>query len=197
MSAAERISKRIKHMQKGSPFTKAVFAAMGSPTSVDKALSRMVQSGVLERVARGIYMRPKLSEYTGKNVRANPIKVMETVARARGEIIQIHGVEAARRLGISTQMQVLPTYYTSGSTREIRIGNARVRLRHSSWRRLQEAGTQVGVALTALFYLGQDGVTEQVTSKILRSLSAEEFSRLMACKMPKWMRKVLAGFPQD
>ncbi|MBP5090606.1 type IV toxin-antitoxin system AbiEi family antitoxin domain-containing protein, partial [Pseudomonas chlororaphis] len=152
MSVAECISKRIKHMQKGKPFTKAVFVEVGSRTSVDKALSRMVQSGVLERVARGIYMRPKLSEYTGKKVRANPIAVMEAVARTRGETIQVHGVEAARRLGISTQMQVLPTYYTSGSTREIKIGNAVVRLRHSSWQRLQQAGTQVGLALTALLY---------------------------------------------
>ncbi|MBP5089155.1 type IV toxin-antitoxin system AbiEi family antitoxin domain-containing protein [Pseudomonas chlororaphis] len=194
MSVAECISKRIKHMQKGKPFTKAVFVEVGSRTSVDKALSRMVQSGVLERVARGIYMRPKLSEYTGKKVRANPIAVMEAVARTRGETIQVHGVEAARRLGISTQMQVLPTYYTSGSTREIKIGNAVVRLRHSSWQRLQQAGTQVGLALTALLYLGKAGVTEQAAGKVLSSLSAEEFSKLMACKMPKWMRKVLADF---
>ncbi|MCK9801594.1 type IV toxin-antitoxin system AbiEi family antitoxin domain-containing protein [Pseudomonas sp. MAFF 302030] len=194
MSVAECISKRIKHMQKGKPFTNAVFAEMGSRTSVDKALSRMVQSGVLERVARGIYMRPKLSKYTGKKVRANPITVMEAVARTRGETIQVHGVEAVRRLGISTQMQVLPTYYTNGSTREIKIGNAVVRLRHSSWQRLQQAGNQVGLALTALLYLGQEGVTEQAADKILSSLSAEEFSKLMTCKLPKWLRKILADF---
>ncbi|AMN80582.1 DUF6088 family protein [Pseudomonas azotoformans] len=197
MPVAKSISKRIKYMQKGKPFTRSVFAEEGSRTSVNKALSRMVHSGVLERVARGIYMRPKLSEYTGKKIRASPISIMEMVARARGETIQIHGVEAARRLGISTQMQVLPTYYTSGSTREIKIGNAVGRLRHSSWQRLQHAGTPVGLVLTALFYLGKEGVTEQFTSKILSSLSAEEFSKLMACKMPRWIRKVLTGFAKE
>lgn len=197
MSVAESIAKRVMHMRKGKPFTKALFAAEGSRTSVNKALSRMTRSGLLERVARGIYMRPKISEYTGRNVRANPITVMETVAKASGETIQIHGVEAIRRLGLSTQMQVLPTYYTSGSTREIKMGNAVVRLRHSSWQRLQQAGTQAGLALTALFYLGKEGMTDQVTGKILCSLSAEEYSKLMACKMPKWMRKVLAGFSRE
>ncbi|AZC26655.1 DUF6088 family protein [Pseudomonas sessilinigenes] len=194
MSVAECISKRIKHMQRGKPFTNAVFVEMGSRTSVDKALSRMVQSGLLERVTRGVYMRPKLSEYTGKKVRANPITVMEAVARARGETIQVHGAEAVRRLGISTQMQVLPTYYTSGSTREIKIGNAVVRLRHASWQRLQHASSQAGIALTALLYLGQKGVNEQAVEKILSSLSAEEFRKLMACKMHKWLREVLADF---
>lgn len=197
MSVAESIAKRVKHMRKGKPFNKALFAEEGSRTSVNKALSRMTRSGLLERVARGIYMRPKISEYTGRNVRANPITVMETVAKASGETIQIHGVEAVRRLGLSTQMQVLPTYYTSGSTREIKMGNAVVRLRHSSWQRLQQAGTQAGLALTALFYLGKEGMTDQVIGKILCSLSAKEYSELMACKMPNWMRKVLAGFSRE
>lgn len=197
MSVAESISNRIKHMPKGKPFAGAVFAQVGSRASVDKALSRMVLSGSLERVARGVYMRPKQSEYTGKKVRANPIAVMEVVAKARGETIQIHGVEAARRLGLSTQMQVLPTYYTSGSTREIRIGNAVVRLRHASRQRLQQAGTQVGVALTALLYLGKEGLTEQAVGKIASSLSVEEFNKLMACKMPEWMRAALAGSAKE
>ena len=197
MSVAESIAKRVKRMSRGRPFTKALFAEEGSRTSVNKALSRMARRGLLERVARGIYMRPKISEYTGRKVRANPITVMETVVKASGETIQIHGVEAVRRLGLSTQMQVLPTYYTSGSTREIKMGNAVVRLRHSSWQRLQQAGTQAGLALTALFYLGKEGVTDQVTGKILCLLSAEEYSKLMACKMPKWMRKVLAGFSRE
>jgi len=178
-------------MPKGKPFAGALFAQAGSRSSVDKALSRMVCNGVLERVARGVYMRPKQSEYTGKNVRANPIAVMEVITRARGETVQLHGVEAARRLGLSTQMQILPTYYTSGPTREIKIANAVVRLRHASPQRLQQAGTQAGLALTASFYLGKAGLTPLAIRKIVNSLSAEEFNRLMACEMPRWMRSAL------
>ncbi len=85
-------------------------------------------------------------------------------------------------------MQVLPTYYTSGSTREIKIGNTVVRLRHASRQRLQHAGTQLGVALIALLYLGKEGLTEQAVRKVASSLSVEEFNKLMACKMPEWMR---------
>ncbi|KQW19898.1 MULTISPECIES: DUF6088 family protein [Pseudomonas] len=191
MSVAESISNRIKHMPKGRPFAGAVFAQVGSRASVDKALSRLVLSGSLERVARGVYMRPKQSEYTGKRVRANPIAVMEAVAKVRGETIQVHGAEAVRRLGLSTQMQVLPTYYTSGSSREIRIGSAVVRLRHVSRLRLQQAGTKIGVALTALLYLGKEGLTELAARKVASSLSKEEFNKLMACKMPEWMRSAL------
>lgn len=191
ISVAEYISNRIKHMPKGKPFAGAVFAHAGSRVSVGQALSRLVLSGSLERVFRGVYMRPKRSKYTGRKIRANPISVMEAITKARGETIQIHGIEAVRRLGLSTQMQVLPTYYTSGSTREIRIGNAVVRLRHASRQRLQYAGTQVGVALTALLYIGKEGLTEDVLSKVVNSLSAEELNKLVACKIPKWMLSAL------
>lgn len=197
LSVAKSVLNRIKHMPKGKPFARAVFVQLGSRAAVDKALSRMVFSGALERVARGVYMRPKLSKYTGKKVRANPIAVMKVVARARGETIQVHGAEAVRRLGLSTQMQVLPTYYTSGSTREIKIGNAVVRLRHASRQRLQQAGTPVGVALIALLYLGKEGLTEEAMSKVASLLSDEEFNTLMACKMPEWVRSVLVGFAKE
>ena len=94
-------------MRKGQPFSRAVFAQVGSRAAVDKALSKLVRSGLLERVARGIYMRPKLSAYTGRWVRPSPLSIMSVITKANGETIQIHGAEAVRRLGLSTQMQVV------------------------------------------------------------------------------------------
>lgn len=191
MSVAEAISNRIKRMPKGRPFAGAVFAQVGSRASVDKALSRLVLSGALERITRGVYMRPKFSEYTGR-VHPSPLTVMEVITKANGETIQMHGAEAVRRLGLSTQMQVLPTYYTSGSTREIKVGNAVVRLKHVSSNRLQHAGTKVGMVLIALHYIGKQGLSAQVVSKITSALSSEELDKLRACKMPEWMRSALS-----
>ncbi len=191
MSVAEAISNRVKHMQKGKPFSRAVFVQAGSRASVDKALSLLVQCGSLERVSRGVYMRPKLSKYTGRLVRPSPLTVMEVIAKANGETIQIHGAEAVRRLGLSTQMQVVPTFYTSGVTRDIKVGNAVVRLRHASSDRLQHAGTKVGMVLSALHYLGKEGVSTQVVSRITNAMNGEELLKLRACRMPAWMRSAL------
>lgn len=196
MSVAETISNRIKHMRKGRPFAGSVFSQVGTRTSVDKALSRLVQAGKLERVIRGIYMRPKESKIFGR-VRPSPIQVVKALVRRRGEKLQIHGAEAVRRLGISTQMQVQPVYYTSGSTREIRVGNAVVRLQHVSSEHLQEAGTRVGVALVALFYLGREEASMLVIQRILRSLSREEFRKLQACSKPEWMQSALERAAKD
>ncbi len=197
MSVAKAISNRIKHMQKGRPFSRVIFAQVGSRAAIDKALSSLVQSGSLERVARGVYMRPKMSIYTGNRVRPNPLAIMMILAKANGETIQIHGAEAVRRLGLSTQMQVLPTYYTSGTTREIKVGNAVVRLRHVASARLQYAGTKVGTVLTAFYYLGKQGLSAQIVSIITNAMSSEELRKLKACKMPVWMRSALCLPPRN
>jgi hypothetical protein len=191
MSVAKAISNRVKHMRKGKPFSRTVFAQLGSRTAVDKALSSLVKSGCLERVARGVYMRPKTSIYTGCRVRPSPLAIMMIRAKANGETIQIHGAEAVRRLGLSTQMQVVPTYYTSGATREIKVGNAVIRLRHVSNARLQYAGTKVGTALSALYYLGKEGLSAQIVCSITSSMSSGELHKLKACRMPVWMRSAL------
>ncbi|MDT4860352.1 hypothetical protein FQZ97_949080 [compost metagenome] len=191
MSVSEAISNRIKYMPKGKPFTIDLFAEAGTRASVDKALSRLVQVGSLERVARGVYMRPKLSKYAGR-IRPNPTAVMKAIARSNGETIQVHGSEAVRMFNLSTQMQTLPTFYTSGSTREIRVGNAVVRLQHASRDRLQWAGTKVGLALSALHYIGKANLTPQMVQGIIAKLSAEEIKKLRTSKMPEWMREAVS-----
>lgn len=136
-------------------------------------------------------MRPKASKYTGM-VRASPLTVIRLMTKANGEMIQIHGAEAVRLMGLSTQMQVLPTLYTSGYTRKIHIGNATVRLQHASKDRFQYLETKVGVALTALHYIGKEALSFEVTSHIQKALSKDEFKILQTCRMPAWMRTALS-----
>lgn len=196
MSVAQAISNRIKHMQKGKPFAGALFVDAGPRASVDKTLSRLVQAGALERVTRGVYMRPKVSPFSGR-VRPNPLKVMEVITKSHGETVQIHGAEAVRQLGLSTQMQVRPTFYTSGTTRELRVGNAVVRLQHAPKHRLQHAGTPAGVALTALHYIGKENLSADVVGQITQALSHKELAKLQNCKMPQWMRAALSAAAKD
>lgn len=191
MSTADAIARRLKNMRKGVPFSRVVFVPIGSRAAVDKALSRLVQSGCLERIVRGVYMRPKFSKNIGSWVRPSPLSVMMAIAKASGETIQVHGAEAVRRLGLSTQVQLVPTYYTSGATRDIRIGDAVVCLRHVSRDWLQHAGTNVGTALTAFYYLGKSGLSPQIVFKVVNAMSYDELIMLRACRMPLWMRSAV------
>jgi hypothetical protein len=190
MSVAAIILKRIKYMPKGRPFSSERFAEVGSRAAVDKAVSRMVAAGALERVTRGVYMRPKISPFAGV-VRPSANSVVEVVAKHNRETIQIHGAEAVRQLNLSTQMQTRPVFYTSGSSRELRFGKTIVQFQHVSQEKLQCAGTKAGMALVAMFYLGREGLSSEILERIKSKLTSVEFKRLTACTMPAWMQSAV------
>ncbi|MGV8921586.1 MAG: DUF6088 family protein [Pseudomonas sp.] len=129
MSVAATISKRLKYSIKGRPFSITRFAEVGSRAAVAQALARLVRAGELERITRGIYMRPKFSPYAGW-VRPDLWRVLRILAQHNQETLQCHGAEAIRAFQLSTQMQVQPVYYTSGASRVIRIGRQTARLLH-------------------------------------------------------------------
>ncbi|WP_230964122.1 DUF6088 family protein, partial [Pseudomonas aeruginosa] len=93
--------------------------------------------------------------------------------------------------GLGGRMAWNPHYYTSGSSRSLFIGKAEVRLVHAAPMVMQQAGTEVGMAISALFYLGKDGSTPECIAAIKKVLRPEDLTTLMACKMPKWMRMAL------
>ena len=185
-ATAQRIRQRIEDSPPGEPFTSAEFLACGTRASVDQTLSRLIKSGVIERVARGVFVKPETNRFVGK-VMPEPAKVANALAKASGSTIQINGAEAARRFGLSTQTPVQPNFSTSGPSRIVRIGAMEIRMTHVGPGKLALAGRPAGEALAALWYLGKSGVTPPVINKIRGKLSAGEFEALRTCRKPSWM----------
>lgn len=196
MSVAESIKQRVLRVQRGEPFTNTRFLKLGSRSAVDKALSRLVEEGVIQRVARGVFVRPKKSRFIG-NVMPEVSRVVKVIAKDHGETVQVHGAEAARRFKLSTQMPTTPVYYTSGPSREIRVGNLTVKLIHTtSHRKLQHAGKKPGLAISALWYMGKDNIDAEVVRRIREGLSSEEFETLRNSRMPAWMASAIENYAQ-
>ena len=118
-----------------------------------------------------------------------PLKVAETIAKSTGSIIQIHGAEAARRLGLTTQVPTQSVFSTSGPSKRIRVGKMEIRLQHVCQRKLTLAGRPAGLALAAMWYLGKTEVTPSLIEKIRCKLSGSEFETLKSVtrSMPAWM----------
>ena len=185
------IKEKIANCPEGVPITSSSFLGFGSRASVDQALSRLVREGALSRVARGVFTRPKRSRYVGE-VPPDPFYIAKALADASGAEIEWHGAEAARRLGITTQMPAAPVFLTTGSSRKLRMGKLVLELRHVAPRKLHFAGRPAGQALSALWYLGNLGVTPEVIRTIKRELPPEEYQALAGAHqiMPGWMSKV-------
>lgn len=197
MSVAALINREIQSIREGEPFTTGRFLKLGSRSAIDKALSRLVKDDHLERVSRGVFVRPKKSRFVGK-VMPDVSQVLEVIAEGHGETIQVHGAEAARRFKISTQMPTQPVYYTNGPSRELRVGMLKVRLMHTtSHRRLQHAGKKTGLALSALWYLGKEQVNSSTIQRIREGLSSDEFETLRMMSMPGWMTKAIETYRNE
>ena len=185
---AERIRERIEATPIGEPFTPTAFLECGTRASVDQTLSRLVKAGVIERVTRGVFVRPEVSRFVGK-VMPEPMKVAEAIAKATGAVVQIHGAEAARRLELTTQVPTQSVFATSGPSKRIRVGEMEIRLQHVCQRKLALAGRPAGLALAAMWYLGRKEVTPALVEKVRRKLGSSEFEVLKSAtsSMPAWM----------
>jgi len=194
MTIVKAIRNRIHEIGIGEPFTSAQFVALGSRAAVDQTLSRFVKQGEIARISRGVFVRPKKSRYVGE-VMPEPSKVAQAIASAHGEIIQVHGAEAARLLGLTTQMPLQAVFYTSGPTRTLKLGKLQLTLKHVAQRKLALAGKPSGLALSALWYLGKEQVNPGTIKTIREKLTPEAFEAFRA-EIPAWMADTLRRYEQ-
>ena len=193
MSTAKAVRAAIRKLPRGKPFTSARFLKHGTRGAVDRTLSRLVAVGEIQRLAHGVFVRPRTSRFVG-TVLPGIHEVVEAITRSNGETVQVHGAEAVRRFRLSTQVPTAPVFHTSASSRTIRVGGITVRMVHtSSRRRLQFAGEATGTALSALWYLGKDNVSPEAVTTIAAALGPAEFEKLRSADMPAWMTKALAA----
>ena len=191
MTIAGNIRSKILSVPQGQPFTTSCFAKYGSRDAVDRALSRIVKEGEIIRLSRGVFVRPKTNRFIG-TVLPGVSKVVQTIARKNGETIQVHGAEAVRLFGFSTQVPIITVFLTNGSSRSIRIVNTNVRMIHTSNNRLlQFAGKPADIAIVALWYLGKTNVTSETVARVRQVIGSKEFDRLLSASLPAWMTGVL------
>jgi len=198
MTTVATIRKRINEIGVGEPFISIQFNALGTRAAVDQTLSRLVKQGEIARISRGVFVRPKRSRYVGE-VMPEPSKVAQAIARAHGETVQVHGAEAARLLGLTTQMALQAVFYTSGPSRELKLGNLPLILKHVARRKLALSGRPSGLALSALWYLGKEQVTKGTIKTIREKLTPQEFEEFKAeaPSMPAWMANTLHRYEQE
>lgn len=197
MSVMQQVRTCIEQQPKGRPITPAHLLSCGSRNAVDQALSRLVKAGEVERLGRGLFVRPEVSRFAGK-VMPEASAVAKALAEKTGAVVGMHGAEAARHLGLSTQMSMQPLFNTTGPSRRLRVGNLEIRLQHVSARKLALAGRPAGMALTALWYLGREAVAPETIAVLRQRLPIDEYNVLAKSKslMPAWMSDAFLRFEQ-
>ena len=198
MRVVQHIRNKLGEIPLGTPFSSKELIGFGNESNIRKVLERLVKEKEIIRVMRGIYARPKISRFVGP-VPPSLEAVLESISSSTGEIFQVHGAEAVRQLGLSTQASVQPIFLTSGRSRTITIGNIEVKLKNVSHRKLLFAGTLAGIGVSALWYLTKEEITLKTIEKIEKALTPEKFNKLLQAKasMPSWVTAVIISYEQQ
>lgn len=183
-------------------WTPADFADIGSRAAVDKALQRMVTSGQLRRIERGLYDKPAQNALTGKSTVPDYRAVIDAIARRDQVRWLIDGMTAANTLGLTNAVPAKIEVLVDARLKSVTLGNQKIVFKHAAPSRLHWAGRPGMYLVQALHWL-HDVMSNDVEGKTVR----KTVLRLLADKdtgpallddlksgfsaMPIWMQDIL------
>jgi hypothetical protein len=186
------IIKRIRAKQRGWVFTPKEFVSLGPRTAVDQALCRLQERGIIRRLAQGIYEYPRIHPQIGV-LSPSVEAVAKAVAARTSSRLLVSPAKAANLLGLSTQVPAQNMFLTEGPSRNVRIGNQVIILKHATPSKMIGAGTEAGIVIQAMRAFGPNGVNEIPIASISQKLPPavkSEIKNLMSAA-PAWAQPVL------
>jgi predicted transcriptional regulator of viral defense system len=197
-TTVNQIETKAKNYKRGKMFFIDDFAALGTPDAVKKALQRLVQSGLLVRLANGIYWYPKKEkELYGVKLSGKPTldEIAKAIAKRDKARIVPTGIHALNLLNLSTQVPANVVYITDGAARRVKIGNGKgILFKHTAEvKRLAYRSEFLMLIVSALREIGEGKIT-QAQKEIIKShfshISKQEFEADIKL-IPVWIRKLL------
>ena len=192
ISTEKQIYSRIKKARRGVLFFSNNFVSYGSTEAVRKALQRLTNSGELDRVALGIYVRPMIDDVIGK-VSPSIDDIAKAIAKRDKARIVPTGSYALNRLGLSTQVPMNVVYLTDGAARKIKIGKRIITFRKATPKNVATVGEISGLAIQALKEIGKDNVLDKEKKHIQKLLKQEKSTRLEhdIRLAPAWIKEIM------
>lgn len=160
---------------------------------VGNVLSKLVDDGVIIKLAQGIYYRPKMSRFGA--VKPSVTQIAESIAKRDNTKILPVGETALNELGLSTQVPMSYTFLAISSGRTINLGNQTIVFKRGVPRNFAYQTTLMAYLVQALKALGKDNIGEtELTQirKLIRKEPEQDKLRQDLMMVPVWMRKLLS-----
>lgn len=127
-SSKNQIETKILKSSLGEIFFAEDFYKYGSAGNIRLTLFRLENEGILERLAQGIYLKPKKDPLLG-SIYPTTEEIAKQIAQRDKARIAPTGVFALYLLGLTTQVPLKAVYLSDGSQREIKIGNRSIQFK--------------------------------------------------------------------
>jgi hypothetical protein len=187
-SVAFALEKWLSAQAEGQIIFPSEIPLLASPKTIGNLLAKAAQEGRLERLAAGIYAKPRYHPLLG-TLRPGLEAVAEAIARRDGARVIPTGALALNQLGLSTQVPMRIVYLTDGEPRTVKVGSGEIQFRKAPLKLLVMKGHMSLLATLAMRELGQAGLDDRAKEKIIGALAQEEESTLEhdAKLVPAWM----------
>lgn len=168
-SVNNTIELKIGRLKPGDVFLPSDFKDLGTSTAIRKALSRLVETGRVERMGQGIYVIPKYDKVFGK-VLPSIEQIANILAKKDHVKIKPSGQYALNKVGLSTQVPMRLVFLTTGHSKKIQIGKSAIIFKSTTAKKLSMKGE-----ITSLLFLG----LEELDLKNISSTQLEHIQMLI------------------
>lgn len=183
------IHSEIKKSKNGKLFFNNSFSKYNDEY-VGQILSDLADRKVIHRLSRGVYLKAKETRY---GLVYPPIeKVAEAIAKRDKAHIVATGETALYHLGLTTQVPMNTVFLTSGSTREVPVGERTIKFKHAVPKTFMIKGQQTNLIVQGLKAIGEKNLTEadkvHINSRILKQAEKETLPKDLEV-MPSWIKR--------
>jgi hypothetical protein len=197
-SVENKIVEKIKNHKRGKIFFADDFALLGSSDSIRQALQSLQKSGLLVRVATGVYCYPKINKFEWldeKYLLPSIDEIAHAIAKRDKIRIVPTGEYALNALGFSTQVVINVVYITDGAPRRIKVGEGKgILFKHTSEiRRLSFNSELLMLIDSALREIGEGKVRLhelKIIKEKLKYITQKDIDRDIDL-MPIWVREIV------
>ena len=182
-------------------WTPGDFSDLAGRAAVDKTLQRLVKSGDLRRIDRGLYDKPQFNSLTQQDNPADPRAVIDAVVRRDQIRVLVDGMTAANDLGFTNAVPAKIIVHTEARLKSINLGNLAITFRQTAASKLFWAGRPAMRIVQALHWLrdtmtgddeGQwvDRLTLVLNDPVHGALLRDDLADGMPT-LPVWMQALL------
>lgn len=196
------ILSRISGSSRTSVWTATDFLDLGGRNAVDKALQRLVASGDIRRIDRGLYDQPDTNRLTGQPNPPSPRDVIDAVARRDQVRVLVDGMTAANDLGLTNAVPAKIVVHTDARLRPIKLGNLTISFKPTAASKLYWSGRPAMRVVQALHWLrdtiGDSDDSDDLQRKLTKLLDHLPNGAAVCSDLteglqtlPSWMQELL------
>lgn len=188
-----KIEDRINGFTKEYVFTAFDFVDIASKETVNRALSRLNESGFIRRIIQGVYDKPiyskLLKEYNFPNIE----NISQALARKFNWTTAPSSDTALNYLHLTTQITNTYKFISDGPNRKFEIKPYTIEFKHCANKEISGYSYITIIVIEALKCIGKDKITKGDIDRLSNSLSKKDKELILkeSKKASEWVCKII------